>query len=38
MADIALVFGWGPETMNPMDLGELMGWRAEAARRHSPES
>lgn len=33
MADIAVVFHWGPDTMDPMPLAELMGWRARAAAR-----
>jgi len=37
MADLAIVFHWGPPTMDPMPLGELMDWRAHAARRHNPE-
>jgi hypothetical protein len=38
MADIALVFHWGPNVMGPMFVGELMTWRERAARRHNPES
>jgi len=37
MADIALVFGWTPADMDSMPLGELMAWRARAAKRHNPE-
>ncbi|HET9511809.1 MAG TPA: GpE family phage tail protein [Sphingomonas sp.] len=37
MADIALVFGWTPDVMNPMPVGELMQWRAKAAKRHNPK-
>ncbi|WP_267382221.1 MULTISPECIES: GpE family phage tail protein [unclassified Sphingomonas] len=37
MADLALVFGWSPETMDRMDPAELMQWRARAAARHNPE-
>lgn len=37
MADLAIVFGWAPSTMDPMPLSELMAWRARAARRHNPE-
>lgn len=33
MADIALVFHWGPEVMATMELSELMAWRARAAER-----
>ncbi len=38
MADIALVFHWSPDIMDMMPLGELMGWRTKAAKRHNPES
>jgi len=38
MADIATVFGWTPETMDPMFPAKLMGWRAKALKRHNPES
>ncbi|MDH7641161.1 GpE family phage tail protein [Sphingomonas oryzagri] len=37
MADLALVFHWEPSAMNGMGLGELMEWRAHAARRHNPD-
>jgi hypothetical protein len=37
MADVAIVFHWGPDAMAPMGLRELMDWRAHAARRHNPE-
>lgn len=33
MADIATVFHWGPEQMNPMTLAELMEWRERARER-----
>lgn len=33
MADIAVVFHWPPDTMNPMDLDELCAWRARATVR-----
>ncbi|WP_234085326.1 GpE family phage tail protein [Azonexus sp. R2A61] len=33
MADIAVVFHWTPESMNPMELDELCAWRARAAAR-----
>jgi hypothetical protein len=36
MADIAVVFHWQPAAMDGMDLSELMGWRAQAARRSQP--
>lgn len=34
MADIAVVFHWGPNVMDPMPLHELLSWR-EAARQRS---
>lgn len=37
MADLALVFGWVPEAMDPMTLPELMKWRERAAKRHNPK-
>ncbi|WP_324698735.1 MULTISPECIES: GpE family phage tail protein [Novosphingobium] len=38
MADLAVVFHWPPAAMDEMDLSEIMGWRAQAARRsQSPE-
>ncbi|AXY41076.1 GpE family phage tail protein [Halomonas alkalicola] len=33
MADIAMVFHWGPESMAPMPLEELMAWRERARQR-----
>ncbi|CAE6923503.1 p2 GpE family protein [Pseudomonas marincola] len=33
MADIAMVFHWGPEQMNAMALTELMNWRERARER-----
>lgn len=33
MADIAMVFHWGPEQMNAMPLAELMEWRERARER-----
>ncbi|KJA09060.1 oxidoreductase [Acidovorax temperans] len=33
MADVAAVFHWRPADMNPMELGELMHWRALAIDR-----
>jgi hypothetical protein len=38
MADLAVVFHWQPAAMDPMPLPELMAWRAQAARRVTPES
>ncbi|WP_288804072.1 GpE family phage tail protein [uncultured Novosphingobium sp.] len=36
MADIAVIFHWPPASMDGMELSELMGWRARAARRSQP--
>lgn len=33
MADIATIFGWSPQIMNPMYVEELMEWREEARKR-----
>ncbi|MCE8002545.1 MULTISPECIES: GpE family phage tail protein [Billgrantia] len=33
MADIAMVFHWGPAEMAPMPLEELMDWRERARQR-----
>ena len=33
MADIAMVFRWGPEQMAAMDLAELAEWREHARKR-----
>nr|WP_229797487.1 GpE family phage tail protein [Jeongeupia chitinilytica] len=33
MADIAVIFHWGPEVMAPMSLTELMEWREHARQR-----
>ena len=38
MADIALVFHWSPDVMDPMPINVLMGWRTKAAKRHNPET
>ncbi|MBZ0134690.1 MAG: GpE family phage tail protein [Rhodanobacter sp.] len=35
MADVALIFHWPPAVMHPMELGELMDWRALAVERHN---
>lgn len=35
MADVAMLLHWAPDTMNPMDLGELMRWRHLAVQRHN---
>lgn len=37
MADIAVVFHWGPPVMDGMSLSELMKWRARAAKRVGQE-
>lgn len=37
MADIALVFHWGPADMNPLALSELMDWREQARKRVDPD-
>lgn len=34
MADIATVFHWTPETMDPMELEDLIAWRERARVRH----
>lgn len=36
MADLAITFHWSPDVMDNMDLSEIMGWRAQAARRSQP--
>ena len=33
MADVAAIFHWRPADMDPMDLTELMHWRALAVDR-----
>lgn len=37
MADLATVFHWSPDVMDPMPLPELMAWRERAARRTQTE-
>jgi hypothetical protein len=37
MANLAAVFHWPPETMNPMPLEELMRWHALAVERSGKE-
>lgn len=37
MADIALVFGWTPETMYHMSVEELADWRERARIRNNPD-
>lgn len=36
MADLAMVFHWGPAEMAPMEIEELMDWRERARRRAEP--
>lgn len=33
MADIAMVFHWGPAEMEPLSLSELIDWRERARQR-----
>ena len=33
MADVAYLLHWPPDTMHPMELGELMQWRHLAVQR-----
>ncbi|AXI59224.1 MULTISPECIES: GpE family phage tail protein [Pseudomonas] len=33
MADIAVIFHWGPVEMDPLPLTELMEWRERARKR-----
>ena len=37
MADIAVIFHWGPEQMDPLPLAELMAWRERARLRSGAE-
>ncbi|MFA6125065.1 MAG: GpE family phage tail protein [Sphingomonas sp.] len=37
MADLATVFHWSPDVMNPMSVTELMAWRERAAVRNTPD-
>lgn len=36
MADLAVVFHWGPADMEPLGLAELMEWRERARLRAEP--
>ena len=36
MADLAIVFHWGPVDMEPLGLAELMEWRERARIRVEP--
>lgn len=38
MADLAVVFGWGPDVMGPMTLPELARWREKARIRHEAQN
>ena len=38
MADIAVVFGWGPRDMDAMSLAELAGWWHRARARANVET
>ncbi|EIU1687333.1 GpE family phage tail protein [Pseudomonas aeruginosa] len=33
MADLAIVFHWGPSELDPMPLSDLMAWREQARKR-----
>lgn len=37
MADIAAVFGWEPQVMDPMTIPELMRWHGLARERAMPD-
>ncbi|WP_275898214.1 GpE family phage tail protein [Halomonas binhaiensis] len=37
MADLAMVFHWGPMEMDDMELAELMAWRERARLRYEPK-
>lgn len=37
MADIAAIFHWPPQVMDPMSLAELMDWRERARERSGVE-
>lgn len=36
MADLAIVFHWGPDALSALDLAELMDWRERARARSEP--
>lgn len=38
MADIAVIFHWGPSEMNGLALSELMEWREQARRRSGADT
>lgn len=35
MAELAYFFSWAPDTLNRLDLTELVMWREEAVRIHN---
>ena len=37
MADLAMVFHWGPADMADMGVAELMEWRERARERYEPQ-
>jgi len=37
MADIAVIFHWGPADLDPLSLTELMEWRERARLRGCPK-
>lgn len=37
MADLAVVFHWPPQAMDPMSLAELADWRERARQRATPD-
>lgn len=37
MADLAIVFHWGPADMESLTLTELMEWREQARKRVDPD-
>lgn len=37
MADIAVIFHWGPADLEPLSLTELMEWRERARQRSGAE-
>lgn len=37
MADIAVIFHWGPADMEPLSLTDLMEWRERARQRSETE-
>ncbi|MBT2131234.1 GpE family phage tail protein [Aliiroseovarius lamellibrachiae] len=37
MADIAMVFGWGPDQMDNMSIEDLAMWREKARERYEAQ-